>query len=260
MQNKQPQNDGFVIVASKQRAFYLNALYLIESIKDYDPDAKTCLVVDEHISDDRVSVSDHVIYTEVPDDYRAKLWGMSKTPFDRTMYLDADMECAHEDVKYAFDQLGDNDMMFSELTEERDKTFENRHFPAGSFRYNGGVCLYNSSNPKVIDFMYRWWELFTLQYNNQWWPTDPETGKWDLVNYGDRNEMRYWDQFTLWWLFNREEKWSDLKVGVFEDDLRWNWYSAYGKFGIRPEGEPVFVHWSNVLKKDNVEHYEAHLL
>ena len=26
----------------------------------------------------------------------------------------------------------------------------------------------------------------------------------------------------IWWLTNKEEKYKDLKVGIFDDDLRWN--------------------------------------
>lgn len=251
-------NNGFLIVASKKKPFYISALHLIESIKDYCPDANVCFVVDQSISDDRVSVADHVLYTEKEGDYRAKLWGMWKSPYDKTLYLDADMECVHEDAISIFDQLQDNDLMFTELNKDRDIAFKNRYFPAGQFDWNGGVCLYNSSSDLVTNFMHRWWELFTLQNSDQWWPTDPQTGNWDEVSYGDRNVNKWWDQFTLWYLLNKEKEWADLKVNVLQDDLRWNYYTSYGKVGVPLQGlEPVFVHYSSKLKKDFFEYYET---
>lgn len=251
-----PNNDGYLVVASKSKAFYYSAINLIESIKDHNPEAKTCLVVDKGISDDRVSVSDYVIYTEKENDYRAKLWGMAQSPFDRTLYVDADMECVHEDISIVFDQLGDHDMMFTKLSDERDAVFKNRHFPAGSFELNGGVCLYNSSDKKVINFMYRWWELYTLQKADMWWPTDPETGRWDEVNYGDRHDNKWWDQFTLWWLTHRDEKYSNVSIGIFEDDLRWNYYSKFPEFLIYSKDPPVLIHYSGSLSKDTPEVYQ----
>lgn len=264
MQNKakkstQPtlhNNDGYLVVASKSKSFYYSAINLIESIKDHNPQAKTCLVVDKSISDDRVSVSDHVIYTEKEGDYRAKLWGMARTPFDRTFYIDADMECVHDDIATVFDQLGDHDMVFTKLCEDRDIAFKNRYFPAGQFELNGGVCLYNSADKKVLEFMQKWWELYTLQKADQWWPTDPETGEWDLVSYGDRDDNKWWDQFTLWWLTHKDEKWTDLSIGVFDDDLRWNYYTRFKLFSISSENPPILMHYSNTLQKDKPEIYE----
>lgn len=255
MQKKnQQQNNGFLIVASRTKSFYYSAINLIESIKDYYPEAQTCLVVDERLTDSRISVSDQVIFTERPNDYRAKLWGMAKTPFDTTLYVDADMECSHEDVATAFDLLGNNDMMFTALDERRDPCFKNRHFPAGSFEYNGGVCLYNSSKQRVRDFMHRWWILYTQQKHDKWWPIDPETGKWDLVSYGDRNDNKWWDQFTLWYLLNKDEEWSDIKVDTIPGDHRWNTYTNFGYVGLMDD--PIFIHYSGGLKKENPEVYK----
>lgn len=255
-QNKKIPSNGYLVVASRTKSFYLSALNLIESIKDYHPEAHCTLVVDEHLSDERIHTTpDHYIFTETPDDYRGKLWGMWKTPYQKTMYLDADMECQHEDIATCFDALGDHDMMFTALDEQRDDAFKSRHFPAGSYDYNGGVCLYNSSNPDVLSFMERWWKLYTMQFRDEWWPTDPETGKWDLVNYGDREWMKYWDQFTLWYLLNKESKWSGISVGIFEDDIRWNHYTNFHSYQIRSKGPIVLMHQSAALNKDNPSVY-----
>tara|TARA_B110000902_G_scaffold213579_1_gene245153 strand:- start:22243 stop:22992 length:750 start_codon:yes stop_codon:yes gene_type:complete len=243
-------NRGYLAVASSKPSFYYAAINCLESIKDYDPDAQTCLVVDEHLYDGRDHSIDHIIFTETPNEYRAKLWGMAKTPFDQTFYVDADTECMHEDIAKVWDEFRGNDMVFQALTLERDKAFKGRHFPAGSFQYNGGVCLYDSSKQHIRDFMMRWYDLYKLQLSDKWWPIDQETGEWDLHAYGKREEQKYWDQFTLWYLTNKEQKWDDLNIGIFKDDLRWNYFSGMGKVGIGCDN-PIIVHYSSALSKDN---------
>ena len=94
-----------------------------------------------------------------------------------------------------------------------------------------------------------WWELFTEQYNDRWWPAGADGG-WDDVGYGKRTEMKHWDQFTLWYLLNEESKWGDIDVGVFEDDLRWNYFTHFKRFGLIPNKEPVILHYSGGFKKD----------
>ena len=70
---------GFVIVASKKHNFYLYALNLCESIRDYYEDAKICLVTEERFLDGRENVADDVVLCD--DHYRAKIYGMAKSPY-----------------------------------------------------------------------------------------------------------------------------------------------------------------------------------
>jgi hypothetical protein len=58
-----------------------------------------------------------------------------------------------------------------------------------------------------------------------WWPTLEDGVTEDLENYPAT--LKRWDQFSLWWLVNKEPKYKDLKVGILEDDARWNFYSKY---------------------------------
>ena len=37
---------------------------------------------------------------------------MANSPYDVTMYVDADMECEHEDIMTVWDNLDDKDMVF----------------------------------------------------------------------------------------------------------------------------------------------------
>jgi len=234
---------GYLVVASKRINFYKYALNLIDSIRDFNEDAKICLVTEEHFLDDKGrDLADDIIFCD--NHYRAKLWGMAKTPYDLTMYIDADMECEHEDITKVFDELGDHDVMFSALTDDRSYVYAERDFdtPEGKTKFTlcGGVCLYDMTKPIVRNFMNDWWELTRRQMEDEWWPE------------GYSESLKSWDQFSLWWLTEREAKYKDLKVGIFKDDLRWNYYNAFNWAITRPEGEVVLRHYSCGLDKDGV--------
>ena len=112
------KSKGYVIVASNKINFYRYAINLAESILDYYEDAKITLFCEEWMFEEQHrDLFDQVIWCG--NHYREKLWGMAKTPYDITMYLDADMECEHEDIAKVFDQLGDNEILLTALTEDR---------------------------------------------------------------------------------------------------------------------------------------------
>ena len=235
------KSKGFVIVASHKPNFYKYALNLMESILDFYPEAKITLVTEDRFLDSHgEELADQVIICE--DHYRAKLWGMAKSPYDLTMYVDADMECEHEDIITVWEQLGDNDVMFSKLTDDRSYVYAQRDFdsPEGKqqFALCGGVCLYDMTKPIVKDFMWDWWELTREQMAGNWWPE------------GYDKSLDRWDQFSLWWLTNREPKYKDLKIGIFEDDLRWNYYNVFNFARTKPEKEIILRHYSGGLNKD----------
>jgi len=237
------KSKGYLVVASKRINFYKYALNLIDSIRDFNEDAKICLVTEDHFLDQKGrDLADDIIICD--DHYRAKLWGMAKSPYDLTMYIDADMECEHEDIANVFDELGDNDIMFSALTDDRSYVYAERDFdtPEGKTKFTlcGGVCLYDMTKPIVRSFMSDWWELTRRQMNDEWWPR------------GYSDSLKSWDQFSLWWLTEKEPKYHDLKVEIFKDDLRWNYYNAFNWAITRPEKEVVLRHYSCGLDKDGV--------
>ncbi len=215
---------GYVIIASRNVFFYKSALYLIESIKDFYPDAKCCLVTEERFLDGYETIADDLLLCD--DHLRAKLDGMARSPYDLSFYIDADCEVVHEDIEHVFEELGEYDVMFTELTDDRAYCFKEIHFPAGKMTLCGGVCLYDMSRPIVREFMRDWYDLTVKQYNKSWWPVD-ENGQYDYANYPET--LSRWDQFSLWWLVNKEPKYKNLKVGIFDDDARWNYYSKYIK-------------------------------
>lgn len=221
---------GYLVVASKTQFFYSSAINLIESLKDFYPDANVCLVTEPKFLDGREEVADVVIHCD--DHSRAKLKGMAQSPYDLTMYIDADCVIEHEDIEHVFEEMGDYDVMFTGLPADRHYCYAEVYFPGGTkpdgsrggFELCGGVCLYDMSKPIVREFMNDWYDLTVEQYSNRWWPTKEDgTPDYDLYP----QSFKRWDQFSLWWLTNKEEKYKDLKVGIFEDDARWNWYNNY---------------------------------
>lgn len=243
------QSKGFVIVASKNQNFYTYAVNLMQSIMDWYPDAKVCLVTEERFIDERADEADQIIFCT--DHYRAKLWGMSQSPYDVTMYVDADMDCEHEDIAKVWDELGDNDMVFHELTPERSKYYAIREFPYNGkreqFTLCGGVCLYRSSNPLVMEFMEEWFELFNKQHNGRWQPSGFKDEQF-------KKDLKHFDQTTLWYMTEKMDKYKELKIGIFADDIRWNYFTQYAYEGLHSiEGKPpILRHYSGSLKKDTL--------
>ena len=235
------KSKGYVLVASNKINFYRYAINLAESILDYHEDAKITLFCEEWMFEEvHRSLFDNVEWCS--SHYRAKLEGMARSPYDLTAYLDVDMEVEHEDIANIFDELGDYDVMFSELTDDRSYVYAERDFdtPEGPRKFTlcGGIALYDMTKPIVREFMSDWEQLTKDQMDNAWWPE------------GYSDSLKSWDQFSLWWLTEKEDKYKDLKVGIFEDDLRWNYYNAFNWAITKPKKPVVIRHYSCGLDKD----------
>jgi hypothetical protein len=235
---------GYLIVASKDSIYYDWACNLLDGIKDFYPEAKICLVVEERFLDHRADQADEIIFCD--GHYRAKLWGMANSPWDITFYIDADMEIIHEDISKVFDDLGDSDLVFTTLQPEHYHIFADVYFPGGKFELCGGVCLYRKSE-LVDQFMQDWYDIYVDQHVGRWWPLNDE-GHYDYELY-PRN-LTVWDQFTLWWLVNKEPKYASLIVGEFANNEKWNWWSILDPTDFpRPE-DTVLVHMSSAATKN----------
>jgi hypothetical protein len=235
---------GFLLVASTRPRFFDLAINAINSIRDNYPDAKVCLVTEEAFCDGRESIADHLIYCS--NHVREKLWALDKTPFDITMYIDADVEIIHEDIEFAFDQLKGNDIAFVDLPVDKDSLFAIRKWPGGEMKLCGGIVLYDIRKPIVQSFMKMWNEYYRNQFAGNWWPAYKD-GKKDFDLHPE--VLRQFDQFTLWFLTEEHPYYKDLKVGVFEDGERWNWYMRYEVKGFtKPEKGVIIQHYSGLLE------------
>ena len=247
MNSLKQKSKGFLVVASRNPNFYTYAVNLIEGLKDFYEDAQVCLVTEERFLDGREEIADELIFCD--NHYRAKLWALSQSPYDVTMYIDADMDCEHEDVALIWDELKDYDMVFHELTEERSKYYTiknfNCHGKKETFTLCGGVCLYDMTKPLVKEFMEEWWELFAEQSSDAWRPSGFDDETW-------RN-LRDFDPTTLWYMTEKMDKYKDMNIGIFHDDIRWNYFTQYQYEGLHSiEGKPpILRHYSGSLHKDN---------
>lgn len=236
MSNLQSKTKGYLVVGSTKFQFYKFAINLVESIKDYHPEAKVCLVTEERFLDGREKIADDLLLCG--SGVREKLWGMANSPYDLTFYIDADAEVIHEDIAKVWDELGDNDMVFTGLPEDRWYIFKDTEFPGGTFTLCGAVCLYDSSNQLVMEFMQDWYEYYVKQAERIWWPLN-ENGHFDFDLYPE--ELGCWDQFTLWWLTEKVDKYKELKIGIFEDDLKWNYWALLDRIK-HPMADDVVIH------------------
>lgn len=224
-------NNGIIIVATDFVRYYNSACYLAETVKDYAPNFNVTLFTEKNFLDSKSKIFNNII-TDIPEhknfrvNQRTKLWGMANSPYDVTLYLDADMEVVNSEFTTVFDHIKDNDMLWTRITKDREYAFVGTEFGDVTFTIHGGLCLYKSSAKK---FMMDWYKLWVKQANNEWWPGNES--QYPII-------LKKFDQFSLWWLLNKEsDKYKYLKYDFFEDDTRWNTVSTFRKdlgHGINP--------------------------
>ena len=206
------KHNGFIIVASYNKRFLDSAIFCAETLKEYYPEAHITLFT----QDDWIESSLNIIFDNViggaPNNKRAKLWALDKTPYDLTVYLDADVEIMHSDIQNIFDQIDDETDIL--MTKIRGYNGKISVFPGGELTDHCGLFMYRST-PQVLEFMKQWWLLYQKQQSGEW--------KWDTSLYP--NELRAWDQWSYWWLQNKTE--YAIRRKFFEDDARWNFVNGY---------------------------------
>ena len=236
---------GFLIVATLHPWYKNNALVLIDSLDEYYPDCKIFVVTHKEWKS-QFEEYDQVVKILTEDDgmpisERTKLWGLKHTPFDKTCYLDADMEVVRDEISEVWKLLDeDHDVAFTVINPDtgastaiykeegeegiRDNNAE-RHL-----RYHGGFFLWNNTDTanKAMDL---WWDRYVeINLKSQWWKDHPE---YYLMNRG-------WDQFTLWWIFKHDT--PDIKVQEVEHgQAKWNW-NIYMKMELTENIDPVIIH------------------
>lgn len=230
---------GIVLVCTERQLYYDSAIMCANSILEYLPSVNITLFTSPKLFNPIHKHYFDKVVLDTPDGVRAKIWGMANTPYELTLYLDADMWVVHDDFASVFDQVGRYDMLWTRISKEREYAYNtsdgsNISFPGGDMELHGGVCLYRDTAKK---FMKDWYNLDLQMRNKEWWPSDTE--KYPL-------KFRKWDQFPLWWLTNKE--WSNYKYltyDFFQDDFRWNFLHTYD---VKKEGadvpgkEPIILH------------------
>ncbi|CAB5221216.1 hypothetical protein UFOVP247_110 [uncultured Caudovirales phage] len=196
---------GYVYVASLNSAYYKAAVNSAISLRDNYPEANITLFTHEKFIKDSDRKFFNNIVTGIPVHSRAKMWGMARSPYEKTLYLDCDTEIRSENIKNVFDILGDNDIMFTRIIKHVSNT--RRIDDDNDLEYHGGVILYNNT-PLIKKLMNDWYELYDFQINCDW--SNSIFSKYD-------KRMRPWDQFTIWYLLFRDKKYSKIKHDFFPD-------------------------------------------
>lgn len=233
MNKKKQQSKGFLIVASMSKAYYDAAILLAISIHDFYPDAKIAFFTHPEFMRDQDRYLFDYINLDIPKDIRAKLWALDKTPYDITLYMDADTEVQHDDFVTVFDQLGKNDILFTRV-----RLYSGRvqYFTVGDsdkefLPYHGGLFLYRKTK-NMLQFMREWYINYKKQRTSPWpYPEYPEV-------------LKPWDQFTIYRMLREEWK-GKIKVGIFEDDARWNFVRNYRK----DETDKPIIVWHYTIPK-----------
>lgn len=228
--------NGFLIVASQIKDYVDSANFLANSIKDYYPEAHITLFTTtsllQYVDNEAF---DNVIHEDVPSHVRTKLYALSKTPYTNlTCYVDADMECMHEDVRNIWDEMPEDcDILITKIRPYNGKIAKWKN---GEMIYHGGFFMYRT-NPHTIEFMERWWLDYYKQRSEPW-------------PYGDEHpvDLRPWDQFTFWKLMNIDK--MQANVQVFNDDARWNFVNGY--YPKEAKGPIVFWHHTIPSKHEGI--------
>jgi len=228
--------NGFLIVASQQKEYLDSANYLANTIKDNYPEAHVTLFTTPDLEKfaDRIAF-DIVIYEDVPNHVRTKLYALSRTPYTNlTAYVDADMECMHEDVSTIWDQIPDDcDILITKIRPyngKEDRWPGGDTIPKGRMVYHGGFFMYRN-NPQTIEFVERWWQDYYKQRREPWPYPESEI----------RKSFGQWDQFTFWKLLEVDK--LPVNVQVFKDDARWNFVNGY-----RPnETNQPIIFWHHTI-------------
>lgn len=195
--------NGYVYVASVSSAFYKAAVRSADSLKDHYPNAKITLFTHPEFFDQKDSKLFDQVHLDIPYHVRSKMYGMSKTPYNKTLYIDADTEIRSERIKDVFDILGNNDIMFTKIIPHvsNSRRIDNDN----NLEYHGGIILYN--NKKItIDLISNWYDLYLYQRKTKW--EDSIFKQYD-------KRMLPWDQFTIWYLLHNDKKYKKIKHDFF---------------------------------------------
>ncbi len=267
MSQQQP-NNGFLYVGSLTKPYYDAAVMSAESIKDYWPEAKITLFTHEPwVNERRDSKIFDRIETNIPVHCRAKLWALDQTHYDKTVYMDADTYCEHEDVKYIFDELPDEydismttnrpynakvvyftkEKELEHYNEEHKKLIWENGDPEGKPRYavhswednakNGvyrmlwhcGMLIYNNK-PHTLKMLHAWYDNYRDQITSK--------KNWE-EKFEHPKSLWYWDTYAFW----RTNFYTNYEVKIKETHSRWNFVKGYRDWELK-DTVKVFHHYT----------------
>lgn len=213
--NDKESDRGFIYVASRDKFYYNLACYSCSTLKDFHPDSHVTLFTHKDFLDDRCKVFDRII-TDIPTHYRSKMWCIHNTPYDRTVYIDADSFIMHKDIRTIHDFLDDCDLFFCPTTSYTCGDIKWAYVDKARTitpMYHGAVVGMKKSE-LTKKFMITWFEKYIEQVSTPGWPYESLAFK----------EWKIFDMFTLWRMTSNRypefEEFNDLKIKLLP--LRYN--------------------------------------
>ena len=207
-------SNGFVYIATLERKYAMAACLSAASLKEHFPEAHiTLFTTPDMIAGLDVSDFDSIVTDDVPVDKRAKLWALSRTPYAITAYVDADTMIHSSEISNIFEQLGDDDIIFTRI--RRYNSNMDGYLDDPEYTRHGGLFVYNNK-PETLKFMSDWWIRWT----------ESRSKKTFALTYPDHPvRMMHWDQFFLYYLIKYTN--HGLNIGFFKEDARWNFVAGY---------------------------------
>lgn len=198
---------GFIYVASRDPIYYLLAVNACNTLKDYFPNAHVTLFTHSDYLEDDCQIFDNVI-VDIPVHYRSKMWCMARTPYDKTIYIDADSVVMHKDIRTMHDHLDDCDMFFCPVTPYTTANIKWAFMDKAQTivpPYHGAINGFNKS-ALTLDFAQTWFDEYVKQVSSPGWPYEDNHHK----------EWKIFDMFTLWRMTSGKwqefERFNQLKI------------------------------------------------
>lgn len=250
---------GYLYVATLSRAYYEAMVMSIESLKDEIPDAQVAVFTHQSWVEERHKpLFDH-LFTPVPIHCRTKLWALDKTPFDITMYVDADSFVESPELQEPLDLLEENPDVDVYMSENRpynskvvyftEDDMEGPGVPAREMEHFRGDDMELVRQGKGHKF--RWHcGMFVWRKNEK---TQKLWSEW-LRCYRKHNEtpngykpypksLTYWDTFAFWRALH-ENKDLGLNIQRLPNDAKYNFITGYKQTELRPGTVKALNHYT----------------
>lgn len=207
--NDRDSENGFMYVASKDKFYYNLACYSCTTLKDFHPDSHVTLFTHKDFVDERCKVFDRVI-THIPTHYRSKMWCIYNTPYERSVYIDADSFITHKDIRTIHNYLDEHDLFFGPTTAYTAGNIKWAYMDKARTErplYHGAVVGMKKSD-LTKKFMITWFEKYIEQVSTPGWPYEKNHYK----------EWKIFDMFTLWRMTSKKfpefDEFNDLKINL----------------------------------------------
>ena len=217
---------GVIFVATQHPRFVFEATDAAESVRDYLPDVSITLFTD--IKDaivDPDGMFDEIVGI-APVTTFGDTWGrglldrvksLSKSPFERTLFLDTDIRVMSESVMEVFSLL--DDASIAMVPTRPENSISRKHY--GRPMFNAGVIAYRSE-PQIMKLFSEWEEIFEHHLELADRPSeDPPPYLAHIRDIKTRQMLLINDQTSLAQLLSPDVNRFDIRLRILDET--WNW-------------------------------------